>query len=52
MITKTGFSAELAWVKAKSLSGSSRVRSGYSSGNRFKAFSLSGSDRVSLVRSG
>jgi hypothetical protein len=47
---ETGFLAGLASVKVKTLSGSgrvSRVRSGYGSGNRDKAFSLSGSDRVS-----
>jgi hypothetical protein len=54
-ITETRFSAGLARVKAKALSGSgrvSRVGSGYGSGNRDKAFSLSGSDRVSRVMSG
>jgi hypothetical protein len=54
-ITETEFSAGLARVKAKTLSGSgrvSRVMSGYGSGNRVKAFSLSGGGRVSQVRSG
>jgi hypothetical protein len=54
-ITETEFSAGLARVKAKTLSGSGRVswvRSGYGSGNRVKAFSLSGGGRVSRVRSG
>jgi hypothetical protein len=52
-ITEIKFSAALAWVKAKTLSGSgqvSRVRLGYGSGNRVKAFSLSGGDRFSRVR--
>jgi hypothetical protein len=54
MITETGFPVGLARVKAKALSGSGRisqVRSGYSSGNWVKAFSLSGSDQVSWVTS-
>jgi hypothetical protein len=46
----TEFPAGLACIKAKILSGSGRVRSGYGSGNRGKAFSLSGDDRVSRVR--
>jgi hypothetical protein len=55
MIMETGFPVGLAQVKAKTLSGSSRVsrvRSGYGSGNQVEAFSLSGSDQVSRVRSG
>jgi hypothetical protein len=43
--TETEFLTGLAQVKAETLSGSvrvSRVRSGYGSGNRVKAFSLSG----------
>jgi hypothetical protein len=40
--TETKFPTGLAWVKAETLSGSSRVRSGYGSGNQVKAFSLSG----------
>jgi hypothetical protein len=48
MITETGFSAGLARVKTKALSGSGRVRLGCASGNRIKAFSLSGSYRVKV----
>jgi hypothetical protein len=51
-ITKIKFSAELARVKAKTLSGSGRVSwvwSGYGSGNRVKPFSLSGGSQVSRV---
>jgi hypothetical protein len=54
MITEIEFLAGLAWVKAESLSGSgwvSRVRSGYGSGNRVKAFSLFEGNQVSQVRS-
>jgi hypothetical protein len=54
-ITEIKFSAELAQVKAKTLSGSGRVswvRSGYGSGNRVKPFSLSGGGQVSRVRPG
>jgi hypothetical protein len=43
--TETEFPVGLARVKVETLSGSgwvSRVRSGYGSGNRVKAFSLSG----------
>jgi hypothetical protein len=36
--TEIKFSAGLAWVKAETLSGSGRVRSGYGSGNLVKAF--------------
>jgi hypothetical protein len=46
---ETGFSAGLALVKAKTLSGSGRV-SRVRSGNRVKAFFLSGSGRVSRVK--
>jgi hypothetical protein len=52
-IKETRFLGGLAWVKAKALSESgrvSRVMSGYGLGNRVKAFSLSGSNRVSRVR--
>jgi hypothetical protein len=48
--TETEFPVVLAWVKAEALSGSGRVswvRSGYGSGNRVKAFSLSMGDLVS-----
>jgi hypothetical protein len=51
--TETEFTAWLARVMAETLSGSgrvSRVRSGYDSGNRVKAFSLSRGDRVSRIR--
>jgi hypothetical protein len=48
MITETGFSAGLARVKAKTLSGSGQV-SRVRSGNRVKAFSLSGGDRISRL---
>jgi hypothetical protein len=54
-IAETEFLVELARVKAKTLSGSSRVsrvRSGYGSGNRVMAFSLSRSEWVSRVRLG
>jgi hypothetical protein len=50
-ITETRFSAGLAWVKVKTLSGSGRV-SRVRSGNRVKEFSLFGGDRVSRVRLG
>jgi hypothetical protein len=40
-VTKTGFSAGLAWVKVKTLSRSGQV-SRVRSGNRVKAFSFSG----------
>jgi hypothetical protein len=49
------FPAGLARVKAETLSGSGRVsqvRSDYGSGNRVKAFSLSGGDPVSRVKLG
>jgi hypothetical protein len=51
--TYTKFPAGLAQVMAETISGSgrvSRVRSGYGSGNRVKAFPLSGGDQVSRVR--
>jgi hypothetical protein len=54
-IMETEFPAGLARVKAKTLFRCNRVswvRSGYSSDNRVKAFSLSGSGRVSRVRLG
>jgi hypothetical protein len=49
MITETGFPAGLARVKAKTLSGSIRVGR-VMSGNRVKAFSLSGGGWVNRVR--
>jgi hypothetical protein len=54
-ITETEFSAGLARVKAKTLSGSdrvSRVRSGYGLGNWVKAFSLSRDYQVNRFRLG
>jgi hypothetical protein len=50
--TETEFPTGLRWVKAKTLSGirlGSRVRSGYGSGNRVKAFSLSGATGLDQV---
>jgi hypothetical protein len=55
MISRIKFLAGLARVKAEILSGSDRVscvRSGPGSGNRVKAFSLSGGGRVSRVSLG
>jgi hypothetical protein len=49
-MTETEFSAGLTRVKAKTLSGSGR-EAGYGSDNQVKAFFLSGSGRVSRVRS-
>jgi hypothetical protein len=50
--TETKFLTGLAWVKAETLFGSSRVRSGYGSGNRVKAFSLSGAIGLAGLSSG
>jgi hypothetical protein len=53
--TETEFPAGLARVKIETLSGSgqvSRVRSGYGSGNRVKAFSLSGAIGFTGLSSG
>jgi hypothetical protein len=53
--TETEFPAGLARIKAKTLSGSgwvSRVRSGYDSGNRVMAFSLSGAIGLARLSSG
>jgi hypothetical protein len=51
-ITETEFSAGLARVKAKTLSGSDRVRSGCGLGNWVKAFSLSRDYHVNRFRLG
>jgi hypothetical protein len=52
MITETKFSAGLARVKAKTLSGSDRVTARVTGLAWVKAKTLSGSGRVSRVRSG